>query len=261
MLLALLYGGFVGLSLGLTGGGGSIFAIPSLVYGLELDFRRAVAISLAVIGLTALYGAVLQWRKNAVLWRAGLILGVGGSLSVPYGTRLGRMLPDNISLLLFAALMTFIGIRMLRDSAAVSDVPNSWLTCERDSSGLPRFSWRCALKLLLAGAGTGILSGVFGVGGGFLLVPTVLLVTAVSIERAMGTALVAIFFISASGFASNYGSLIALDLQPATWFLGGAGLGMTLGTYVKSFIPSWALKKGFASMILVTAFYLVLRNV
>ncbi|MFY8216203.1 MAG: TSUP family transporter, partial [Chthoniobacterales bacterium] len=79
----LLFGAIVGLSLGLTGGGGSIFAVPLLVYGLSMDFRRAVALSLAVVGLTALYGAVVQARQGRVLWGAGIVLGIGGVLSAP----------------------------------------------------------------------------------------------------------------------------------------------------------------------------------
>ena len=99
----------VGLSLGLTGGGGSIFAVPLLVYGLGLDFRSSVALSLAVVGLTSAYGAALQARQGHVLWGAGAVLGLGGVLAAPLGAWIGAQMPQRLSLLLFAALMVFIG--------------------------------------------------------------------------------------------------------------------------------------------------------
>ncbi len=261
MLTALLYGSFVGLSLGLTGGGGALFAIPLLVYGLGFDFRRAVAISLSVIGLTALYGAILQARKGFVLWRAGALLGIGGIITAPLGTLLGALLPERVSLLMFTALMTLIGVHMFRNGASTaSGVRRSWLTCECDADGTPRFNWKCASKLLTGGAVTGLRAGVFGVGGGFLRVPALLLVTAVSIERATGTSLVAMFLISVSGVTANVGNLRGINLELASWFLGGSFCGVTTGSYLKTYLPSHLLRKGFAVMVLATAAFILARN-
>lgn len=259
-VLALLYGIFVGVSLGLTGGGGSTFAIPLLVYGIGIDFRRAVALSLAVVGLTALYGAVLQARRGVVLWRAGAILGIGGVVTAPLGAWLGTFLPERTSLLLFAALMVWIGAQMFRSGPSDEEFSRSWLTCTRDPGAELRFHWGCAAKLLAAGILTGVLSGIFGVGAGFLIVPALLLVAAVSIERATATSLVAMFLISASGFCANARNLYASDLGVAAWFLGGAGVGMTLGAYGKTYLPAQILKKGFALMVLATAGYVLVRN-
>ena len=182
MFLTLLYGGIVGLSLGFTGGGGSIFAVPLLVYGLGLDFRSAVALSLAVVGLTAAYGAAIQAREGNVLWRAGAVLGLGGILSAPLGARIGTQMPERLSLLLFAALMAFIGLQMLRrKDAGLDGVPLSWMRCQREAGEKPRFSFSCAGKILGAGALSGLLSGIFGVGGGFLIVPALLIVACASI--------------------------------------------------------------------------------
>ena len=255
-----LYGAVVGLSLGLTGGGGSIFAVPLLVYGLGLDFRRAVAVSLAVVGLTALYGAVLQARRGHVLWGAGAVLGLGGIAAAPLGAWLGARLPAQVALLLFAALMVFIGVRMLLRKETAGDVPLSWMSCERRPDGRPRFSLPCAGKLMAAGALTGMLSGIFGVGGGFLVVPALLVVTCVSIERALATSLVGIFLISASGFAANAGQLDPADWTLAGRFLVGSAVGMTAGAWLKTFIPARSLQRIFGLSVLGTAIYVVLRN-
>lgn len=258
--MALVYGVIVGLSLGLTGGGGSIFAVPLLLYGLGLDFRRAVAVSLAVVGLTALYGAVLQARRGHVLWGAGAVLGLGGVMAAPVGAWIGARLPAQLSLLLFAALMIFIGVRMLLRKETVGDVPLSWISCERWPDGRPRFSLPCAGKLVGAGAVTGILSGIFGVGGGFLVVPALLVVTCVGIERALATSLVGIFLISASGFAANARHLAAGDWNLAGLFLIGSAIGMSGGAHLKNFIPARGLQLIFGLSVIGTAFYVILRN-
>lgn len=261
MIETILYGSFVGLSLGLTGGGGALFAIPLLVHGLGLDFRRAVAISLATIGLTALYGAILQARKGLVLWRAGAVLGIGGILSAPIGTVIGSYIPEKLSLILFTALMVYIGIQMLRRSSNnSSDVSLSWLRCERGSDATPRYNWNCRAKLFTGGAIIGLLAGIFGVGGGFLIVPALLLVAAISIERATATSLVATFLISTSGFASNFKYLNQADGELIIVFLFGAALGVTVGSYVKLYIPPFILRKGFAILVLGTAAIMLLRT-
>ncbi len=257
----LLYGAIVGLSLGLTGGGGSIFAVPLLVFGLGLAFRDAVVVSLAVVGLTALYGAVLQTRGGQVLWGAGGVLGLGGILFAPVGAKIGVFLPQSAALLLFAGLMIVIGLRMFKASPPPGeDVPLSAIRCEQDECGLPKFSTLCALKLLIAGAVSGILSGIFGVGGGFLLVPALLLVTGIEIGRALATSLVAIFLISASGLISN---LLLVPHWPG-WvqpilFLAGAALGMTGGAAIKPLLRATVLRRFFAAAVLLMACYIAVR--
>lgn len=255
-----LYGAVVGVSLGLTGGGGSIFAVPLLVYGMGMEFRRAVAMSLAVVGLTALYGAVLQARRGHVLWGAGAVLGLGGVVAAPFGAWVGARLPSQVALLLFAVLMLGIGVRMLVRKDTAGDVPLSWMSCERRPDGRPRFSLPCAGKLLAAGILTGILSGIFGVGGGFLVVPALLVVTCVSIERALATSLVGIFLISSSGFAANAGQWDPADWGLAGRFLVGSAVGMTAGSWLKAFVPPRGLQRIFGLSVMGTAIYVVLRN-
>lgn len=257
MIEAILCGVLVGVSLGLTGGGGSVFAVPLLLYVLGVPLREAVAVSLAVVGLTALYGAVFQ--RRLVQWGAGGMLGVGGILGAPVGASVGAVLPEIVTLLLFAGLMLFIGIKMWRNSGA-QEVPLTAFSCRRDPDGVLRFHWPCAGKLIAAGAVTGILSGIFGVGGGFLVVPALLLVTAMPMDRALATSLVGIALISAAAFAANLFALENFPMALAGWFLVGGAMGMTGGALFKSRLPTPMLKKIFAAAMIAVAFWILAQQ-
>lgn len=242
MLDALLYGAVVGISLGLTGGGGSIFAVPLLLYGLGLPLRMAVTVSLAVVGITALYGALVQ--RRAVQWRAGGILGLGGIAGAPFGAWLGTVMPEQGTLILFAGLMLLIAWRMWRGTA--TDVPLSAFACRNAGDPTMQFHWACAAKLASAGVLTGVLSGLFGVGGGFLVVPALLLVLPMAMEKALATSLVSIALISASAFAANIFNEGAFPHILATWFLAGGGIGMSLGVVLKTKLSTAVLRRIFA---------------
>ena len=253
--MALFFGSLVGLSLGLTGGGGSILAVPLLLYGLGLAFRDAVMVSLAVVGLTAVYGSVVQ--RNKVDWMAGAVLGAGGILGAPVGAWLGARMPQTVSLLLFAGLMLIIGLRMWRGK---DDAFHPAIRCRRHPDGRLHSGWSCAGKMAVAGVLTGVLSGMFGVGGGFLVVPALLAVAAIPIERALATSLVGIALVSASAFSANFLITPSLPVEPAALFLGGAALGMTAGVRIKDFLPALALRRIFSAMIVLVAVWVVWKN-
>jgi uncharacterized membrane protein YfcA len=247
IFLTLLCGSVVGISLGLTGGGGSIFAVPLLLYVLGFPLREAVMVSLAVVGLTALYGAFMQ--RQLVLWRAGAVLGAGGILGAPVGAALGKILPGEVILLVFAGLMGLIGWRMWQGRGSL-EIPLEGIACQRDADGILRFHWSCAGKLVIAGLLTGLLSGLFGVGGGFLVVPTLLAVTGMPLPKALATSLIAIFLISLAGFGANYWASGAFPLTAAGWFLLGGVGGMSFGTWGKTFLPTATLGRIFAGAII-----------
>lgn len=252
----MLSGVLVGLSLGLTGGGGSILAVPLLMGVPGLGLRDAVTVSLAVVGLTALYGALLQ--RRLLLWGPGLVLGAGGVVGAPLGAWLGSDLPESLTLGLFSALMIFIAFKMWRGGTG-EDVPLSPWSCPREPGGRLQFRWTCAMKLAVAGAFTGVLSGVFGVGGGFLVVPALLVVTGMPIPAALATSLVAIFFISAAAFVSNMAVLPTFPAVTAGWFLLGGAIGMTAGSVWKAKLPPRALQRVFAAALVVVALWVGVR--
>jgi uncharacterized membrane protein YfcA len=257
MIQALLYGSVVGLSLGLTGGGGSILAVPLLVYGLAFEFRQAVALSLGIVGATSLYGAILHRNQGLVLWKQGVALGLGGILGVPLGVLLGTQVSDRVALILFAGLMAYIALTMLFPSHKPS-MPR-WIQCSGDLAE-PDVPIGCLSKLLVAGFVTGMLSGLFGVGGGFLLIPALMGVARVGIQQAMATSLVAIVIISGSGFVSNSAALAQIPFAIPTVFFGGSALGMTLGVATKRFCSPRTLQIVFGVGVLGTAVFVLLKN-
>ena len=114
--------------------------------------------------------------------------------------------------------------------------------------------------MAVAGVLTGVVSGMFGVGGGFLVVPALLAVAALPIERALATSLVGISLVSASAFFANFLITPSIPVEPAIWFLGGAALGMTAGVRIKDFLPGLALRRIFAAMIVCVAVWVVWKN-
>jgi uncharacterized protein len=257
MVLAALFGSLVGLALGLTGGGGSILAVPLLVYGLGFEFRQAVALSLAIVGLTALYGAFLQRSHGHVAWGQGLLVGLGGAFAVPGGVLVGEQLSERTSLILFAVLMGYIGGKMLFSRKSVRTP--YWLRCGT-AEGAIVLCPSCICKLLIAGGITGTLSGLFGVGGGFLLVPALMAVAGVSIEYATATSLVSIVIISGAGAISNANQLVGVPFLIPITFLVGSGVGMRVGVRVKQLCSPKVLRMLFGIAVLLMAAFVLLRN-
>lgn len=271
--LSLLFGLIVGFSLGLTGGGGSIFAVPLLVYGLGVDPRIAVGVSLAAVGSTTLFGMLHRLRSGEVEVHTGLIFSAGGVLGAPLGSWLGNQIPPSLLLLLFAALMILVATRMWRkasrspaEATAIraesgsrgSEEPGP--SCRRDPEGKLRMSSRCALLLTVVGLVTGVLSGLFGVGGGFVIVPALVFFSGMGIHRAVATSLLAITLISSSGVASYLAAGRPLPFDIAGWFLVGGLAGMWLGTQVGRQLSGPRLQKLFAVAMVVVALLIVAKN-
>lgn len=208
--LAILFGCIVGFSLGLTGGGGAIFAVPLLVYGLNTAPREAVLISLFVVGVTAFVGFVERALKKTVEFPTALLFGAAGMTTAPVGARLAAMTPEWLLLLGFSGLMILIAGRMWLKASADGHtgvgVPiddNAGPHCKRDPAGKLQLTSRCALLLTAVGLATGVLTGFFGVGGGFLIVPALMTFSGMGIQRAVGTSLLVITLVSASGIGSS----------------------------------------------------------
>lgn len=257
-LLAIFYGSLVGLSLGLTGGGGAVIAIPLLIYGLGFPYAEATAISLAVIGGTALYGALLQSRKGHVLWIVGAILGFGGIPTVTLGKWVGEALPQNILMLLFALLMTFIGLKMVLNGKINGHSHEKVRITNRAT--WKHLTVQKVVLLLFFGAVVGILSGTFGIGGGFFLVPTLDFILKVPIEQATATSLVGIFLIALSGVIINSNLFSAAEVNLGMQFFLGSAAGMTIGAYMKDYLSARTLEILFGSFVIALAAFVLYLN-
>jgi len=265
VLLSLAFGAIVGLSLGLTGGGGAIFAVPLLVYGLSVEPRQAVGISLAAVGMTAAVGLLIRWKAGQVEVVTGLLFAVAGMAGAPIGSWLSGVIPESLLLLLFALLMFVVAARMWQDARrdtkhAANSAAEDGPICGRDTAGKLRLASPCVVVLCVVGVLTGVLAGMFGVGGGFVIVPALVLFTGMAIHRAVGTSLLVITLICAAGVASHLLAQRAIPLDMTLYFVGGGVLGMFAGIWVSRALSGPALQKGFAAVIVAVAVFVILRN-
>jgi uncharacterized membrane protein YfcA len=243
VVVVVLSGG-VGVSLGLLGGGGSILAVPLLVYVAGLDVHVAIGMSLAIVGATSLGGAVVHGRGGRVDLKAALVFGVAGMVAAPLGARASYAVPPRVLLLLFASLMLVVGGLMLRGRRG-------------DGSGAAQRSRR--LTLAGAGVGVGALTGFLGVGGGFLIVPALTLLAGLPIHTAVGTSLLVIALNAAAGLAGHLGQAhIPLGLTAA--FTAASLAGAALGGWLAGRLEANPLRRGFAGFVVLIGLALLVAN-
>lgn len=265
ILITVLYGIIVGVSLGLTGGGGSIFAIPLLVYGLDMSMTEAVPVSLIAVALTAAVGAWYSYRAGLLLWQPVMMFSLGGVSGAPMGIALSRHIEQSLQLVGFATLVLIVGLVMWRKTysqpdetrvvRAITEGDDKAPICKLTQDGKLSFTTPCAVVLMLSGLVTGVLSGLFGVGGGFLIVPALMAVIELGIHRAVAASLMIITFIGLSGAGTAFveGDLPWDILLP---FIGGSILGMYLGRAVATRIAGPVLQRIFAGAILGTGLFM-----
>lgn len=250
----MLWGSLSGLALGLTGGGGSILAVPILVYGLKSSIHDAIAISLFSVAVTTFFGSLQKFvgRDANLDWRAGLILSVAGIVLAPVGTKIGTYFSPTVLIVLFSVLMLVIGIKMWLK--VVSDRKSR---VHSDSTGTAGHPYKA---LVGGGMATGFFSGFLGVGGGFLIVPA-LVAAGLNIQKAVATSLLAIFIISTAGAVSHFVQNPALNVHEGIEFAIGGVLGLNVGmALVKRLSAEW-VQKFFAIFVIVVAIAMFVEKV
>jgi uncharacterized membrane protein YfcA len=243
-LLALPFGLAIGLLLALVGGGGSILAVPVLVYVLGEPVKRATTESLLIVGITALVGAAAAARSGRVHWRLGLVFAAAGALAAVAGTALNRLVSSHVLLAAFGVLLLAAAYAMTRRRT-------------REAAAEPGVAWP---RVPAAGAATGLLTGFFGVGGGFLIVPALTLALGLAMPVAVGTSLLVIAVTSASAFAAHLASG-GIDVAVSAAFTGGAVVGAAAGTRIHGHVPEQALRWAFAALLAVIGCVVVVENV
>lgn len=272
MLLTI--GVVIGLLLGLTGAGGSVFAVPLLILAVGMAPADAAGISLGAVAASTIYGCLRNWRAKQMLWLPGLILAASGAVFAPLGKWIGLQLPADWLLGGFSLLAMVISWRMWKSSnpedarivraGDFSQEPRAGLLCNLSRKGEFELKPRCVSGLLIGGSLVGLLSGLFGVGGGFLIVPLLLALSPISMRQAVGTSLLIIAIISSSGFISHVflsnasAGLGGFNQGSALLPVAGGGiLGMLAGQLLSQKLAGPRLQRGFAlSLALITLFTL-----
>jgi uncharacterized membrane protein YfcA len=248
MILGIGLGALVGLSLGLLGGGGSILTVPIFVYVMGFDPKEAIAMSLAVVGAVSLFGAVGHWRAGNVNLRVALVFGAVAMAGTYLGARLDVFFSGAAQLILFAVVMLLAAWFMFRPAEVEAEGP-----APAGLAGMP-------LALIAAeGLAVGVLTGLVGVGGGFLIVPALVLLGKVPMKQAVGTSLLVIAMKSAAGFLGYLGQVqVAWGFM--TVFTAVAVGGILLGTYLVRFVPQAALQRAFAVFLVVMGTFILYQN-
>ncbi|MFD3686533.1 sulfite exporter TauE/SafE family protein [Nocardiopsis sp. NPDC058631] len=245
MTMALLFGLLIGLLLGLLGAGGSILAVPALVFGMGMGLQEAVPASLVVVGASALAGLVPRLRQRVVRWPVALVFGIAGLPTAFAGAAIGRLLSERWLMLGFAALMLVVAVRMLRGQTEQDGA------CRTGAGGI---NWRsCLPKALTVGAAVGFLTGLFGVGGGFVIVPALVLLLGLTTTEAVATSLAIVAVNAVSGLAAHAGAAADLDHAVIAVFAAAAVAASLLAGRLARLIPAKPLRRGFAGVVLTVA--------
>ncbi|CAN5882857.1 sulfite exporter TauE/SafE family protein [soil metagenome] len=250
VFLGLLLAVSMGVALGLLGGGGSILAVPILVYALGFGAKQAIAAGLAVVGLTSLFGAAQHWREGRVRLRVALVFGPIAAIGAYLGAHLAGFMSGALQLSLFAAVMLVAAFFMFGNGGSEEGGRK-----DHSDGSIARM----LLRFAVPGMGVGVLTGLVGVGGGFLIVPALVLLGGVPMEAAVGTSLLVIAMNSFAGFAGYLGKTELL------WgfmllFAGLAVAGSFAGAHLVRFVPQHALKRGFAAFLGVMALFILYEN-
>jgi uncharacterized membrane protein YfcA len=247
-LLAWLGAMSIGVSLGLLGSGGSILTVPVLVYLIGQDEKLAIAGSLAIVGAIAAAGSLPYLRKKLIDWRTVLLFGVPGMAGTYLGAWLATWVSGLVQLALFAVVMLIASWQMLKP-VALDDAPHE-----------PREVW----KIVLDGLLVGILTGLVGVGGGFLIVPALVLLGGLTMHRAVATSLVIIALKSFTGFWKYLDVLdqqgLSLDWNIIAIVTALGVVGSLIGSRIAGRVDQRKLRKVFGIFLIVMGIYILVRT-
>lgn len=259
LALSAALGSLIGLVLAFTGAGGGILAMPLLVFGLHLPVQQAAPVGLAAVGIASAVGALLGLRERVVRYRAASMIGVAGILVAPLGVALAQRLPNRPLLAAFALLLAFVAWRSLRPPAPPGAGDGRPLPCRvNPAEGRLAWTWPCARALAATGSLSGLLSGLLGVGGGFVIVPSLSRNTDLDLRSIHATSLAVIALVSVSGVTAAilHG---ALDWKVAGPFAGGATAALLLGRRFARGLDAGRLRQAFAWVSLAVSVLLLAR--
>jgi uncharacterized protein len=254
-----LLAGLIGISLGLLGGGGSVLTLPILVYVMGIPPKSAIAMTLVIVGIVSIIGSIPHWRQGNVNLKKVLLFGQASMLGAFGGANLAILpfITEKIQLLLFVIMMILAAVLIIRKNLSPS---SSLLKNKTDSNHkvqpVYRYSWPW---LVLEGLGIGILIGLVGVGGGFAIVPALVLLGNTPIKEAIGTSLVIISLNGIAGFLGYVGK-VPLDWSLMASFTLVASFGTFFGAYLSQYVQAKQLEKGFGYFLIVVAVFILIQQ-
>lgn len=253
-----LLGAVIGLVLAFTGAGGGILSVPLLVFGLHMSVQQAAPIGLSAVFAAALLGAFLGWRDGIVRYRAAALMGIAGMVTAPLGFYLAQKIPNQPLTVVFSFVLLYSAWRSLAASAKTASV-RAQAPCVVSTVD-QRITWTrpCARVLSATGMVSGLLSGLLGVGGGFVIVPSLSRYTDLHIRSVQATSLAVMALVSLSGVASaaTHGSL---DWGVVLPFAGGAIMALLGGRLVANRLQPKHLQRAFAWFCVAVAFLMLAR--
>lgn len=235
----------IGVTLGLLGGGGSILAVPVLVYVAGQDAKAAIAMSLLVVGVTSAAGAIFHARAGRVRWRTAAIFGAAGMVGAYGGGRLAEFIPGTWLLIAFALMMAATSVAMLRGR----DTP-----AEATGDSQVR-----VVRIVVDGLVVGVVTGLVGAGGGFLIVPALVLLGGVPMATAVGTSLVVIALKSGAGLL-GYLASTTIDWSLALAVTGAAVVGSVVAGRFAGRVPEDRLRRAFGWFVAVMAAFVLIQE-
>ncbi|WP_416245537.1 sulfite exporter TauE/SafE family protein [Crocosphaera sp. XPORK-15E] len=251
-----LLAGCIGLSLGLLGGGGSVLALPILVYVMGISPKTAIAMTLVIVGTVSLIGTIPHWRKGNVNLKKALIFGSATMLGAFCGAKIAHLpfITETLQLSLFGVMMLVAAILMIRKGSLSS--PEKKEDTELYPPPICQYCW---LWLITEGLAIGILTGLVGVGGGFAIVPALVLLGNTPMKEAIGTSLLIITLNSLAGFLGYLGT-VPLNWGLMASFTVVAAFGTFFGAYLSQYIEGKQLQKGFGYFLIAVATFILVQQ-
>ncbi|MGM3307333.1 sulfite exporter TauE/SafE family protein [Anabaena sp. WFMT] len=249
----------IGISLGLIGGGGSVLALPILVYVMGVPTKSAIAMTLVIVGIVSLIGIIPHWKKGNINYKKAYIFGSATMLGAFIGAKIAALpfITDSLQMLLFAIMMLLAaGLMIQRSSQKAANKSPEEPDLELYPPPICKYCW---LWLLTEGLGVGILTGLVGVGGGFAIVPALVILGKTPMKEAIGTSLLILVANSVAGFLGYLGQ-VELDWQLIGTFIVAASLGSFLGAYLSQFIDGKKLQKYFGYFLIAVATFVLFQN-
>lgn len=249
LILGYLSAILIGLFLGLLGGGGSIMTVPIFVYLIGLPTKLAIALSLALVGSVSLIGVFKHWKLGNVNFKIVALFAPFAMVGTFIGAKLSQFVSGSFQLILFAVVMLIAAVFMFKKTK----------TNTSSQKQKQFYSKKDILFIALEGIFVGILTGLVGVGGGFLIVPALVLLTKIPMKEAIGSSLL---IISLKSFAGFYGYLgqVQIDWSFLLTFISIASVGIIIGTSLIRFVSQAQLKKIFAVFLIIMGIFILYKN-